>query len=395
MIARRFIQGVSLALCVLAQAAGDAISAENFAGKDLAGKDLTSQRLEDADFSGAKLKGAIFRRAILRGANFSEAQLAGADFRYADVRGANFRMAQGLNAKEFRNAIYSESTQWPEGFQTASTGARLVEDIRKEPASEPAPPSVIKNGTDEEALEKPKSSAPAETEGASVNTPVASEAGPAAPKKGAELPQSSRINHEGKDLTDKTFTGYMAQAVLDATKLTRTNFSNCDLRGASFVAAEIEDTNFDGADLSYAKFGGATLVRPSFKNAKLIGADLHGQVLHLNGWEGYFEPKQKLDVDYRTAQTLTMIDAERLDNGDLNFKGANLQKTVIYGNLEGVNFRNADLRGANLGHATKADPRLFKGAIYDSRTIWGDIEVSQTTAIRGEDLVYEEEVKQP
>lgn len=368
-----------------------ALAAEDFTGQDLTGRDFTGKRLEDANFSGATLKDAIFRRAILRGANFSGAKIAGADFRYSDVRAADFREAQGASAKDFRNALYSASTRWPKGFATADTGARLVDDIAK---AEEKPNAVPAKGNEDELDAKPAAPAPAK-EVADASAAETSDEAPPKPgkKKPVELPQSSRINHEGKDLTDKTFTGYMAQAVLDATKLTRTSFRNCDLRGASFVAAEIEDTTFDGADLSYANFSGATLTRPSFKNAKLIGADLHGQVLHLNGWEGYFAPKQKLDVNYRTAETLSMLDAERLNNGDLNLKGANLQKTIIYGNLEGVNFRNADLRGANLGHATKADPRLFKGAIYDSRTIWGEIDVNATTAVRGEELVYEEEKK--
>jgi len=329
---------------------------ENFAGQDLRDRVFDNQRLIGVDFTGANLSGASFRRAIVRDSNFKGANLKGADFRYADVRACQFAEAENLDPTALRQGLFSATTTFPPGVDGEKNGARLLADVTAE-----APPG------------------PADTE-----------------KKGlaAEIEKmvSSGIKHDGKDLSDKDFSdSSLVKASFGAAKLTRTRFNRSDLRGALFRAAEIEDTQFDGADLAYSDFRGAILTRPSFRDCSMIGADLSDQVLHLNGWEGYFTPAEtKLQLDFRSAEHMSIAEARRLKNGNLNLRSAILQRSVIYGNLEGVNFRNADLRGANLAHATNADPSLFNGAIYDSRTNFGDLNISKTSAVKGEELIYEE-----
>jgi uncharacterized protein YjbI with pentapeptide repeats len=71
------------------------------------------------------------------------------------------------------------------------------------------------------------------------------------------------------------------------------------------------------------------------------------------------------------------------DNGTLTFQGADMHKTTIFGNLAGVNFRGADLRGANLDGTENITGANFRGTVYDEATRW-KIDPAAAGAIRGE-----------
>ncbi|GET38195.1 pentapeptide repeat-containing protein [Microseira wollei] len=66
-----------------------------------------------------------------------------------------------------------------------------------------------------------------------------------------------------RDLRDASFT---------RAKLQKSNFSHSDLRGVSLFGAHLEKANLEGADLSYAVIGQALFLKANLTNAVLEGA---------------------------------------------------------------------------------------------------------------------------
>jgi hypothetical protein len=114
-------------------------------------------------------------------------------------------------------------------------------------------------------------------------------------------------------------------------------------------------------------------------NAKFNGAILDDQFLYLGGAGKHFE--KIADLPFMIRQYAS----PDVHNGHLSFRGARLRNTKIFGNLKGVDFRRADLRGADLSQATNAAAAHFRGAIYDSRTLW-PVDPKEVGAVVGPDI---------
>lgn len=128
------------------------------------GANMQGARLYGASLEGAALKGANLRSAGLTGANLKDAGLHSADLSGADLTGANLEGAgleganlegtnmQGSNLRGavLLNALYDESTIWPNGSDPSALGA-----VRRVWPQEPAP------AWDEYAPEQPEASQPA------------------------------------------------------------------------------------------------------------------------------------------------------------------------------------------------------------------------------------------
>lgn len=338
-------------------------------------EDYSGKRLLDASFAGKQLQGARFDGSVLRGAIFDGADLTGASFRKADVRGVSFKGAKGLgsDANAFRDALYSTRTVWPEGFSPPSSAA-LIES--------PAAP----------ANAAPPNTAPPNT-GPAASAASAAPQAPAAPASAAQtgyaMPPSD-VDKKGQDLSNQHFSGHLKGANFDGTILKFTSFTGANLEGASFRGAQTYWTRFNGANLRGADFSGAQLDGPFFIGANLTDANLENQILRLGGWRGYFEaPKLNPDLNYGYDLKAQMMagDSDRGHNAGLILKGANLKRTVIFGNLETVDFRKADLRGADLSETEKAEPRFFKDAVYDSGTVWPKgFDPAGAGTVRGDEL---------
>jgi|tagenome__1003787_1003787.scaffolds.fasta_scaffold20420336_1 hypothetical protein len=76
--------------------------------------------LMGADLRRAWLSGANLRRFGLRNVNFEKASLDGADLRGAELRGTNIHLAN------LEGALADATTWWPEHFDPAAAGVRLV-----------------------------------------------------------------------------------------------------------------------------------------------------------------------------------------------------------------------------------------------------------------------------
>jgi len=76
------------------------------------------------DLSLTELRGARLARRYLARANLSRANLERAGLRGANLRGAD------LSKTNVKEARYDRDTEWPEGFDPETAGARLVKGAR-------------------------------------------------------------------------------------------------------------------------------------------------------------------------------------------------------------------------------------------------------------------------
>ncbi len=149
-------------------------------------------------------------------------------------------------------------------------------------------------------------------------------------------------NHEGEDIRKQ-----------DVTKWRE------DLRGANFRDAIASECNFEGLDLTDADFRDANLKYARFRNSTLTRAKFQGALFESMSFQyakmdGANLEEQK---DFDCSQVLTL-------------RSANLKGAQIEGQPENTDFREADLRDADLSQVTYFPNARWKGAIYNSRTIW-------------------------
>ncbi len=207
----------------------------------------------------------------------------------------------------------------------------------------------------------------------------------AAPAAAEQIAQAASA--EGKDVKGRSFAKQ---------ELRNEDFRGQDLRGADFTFANLRNASFAGADLrgailrncfcyevdfTGADLRGADLLGAAFGDAKMTRANLEEQQLFLAGADIHFQ----MSEEARRNWTIREAFKPDLKNGRLTFQAANLRNTAILGNLEGVDFRRADLRGADLSKATNVGNAIFRGASYDSRTKWA-IDAAEAGAVKGEEI---------
>jgi uncharacterized protein YjbI with pentapeptide repeats len=149
-------------------------------------------------------------------------------------------------------------------------------------------------------------------------------------------------NYEGKDIRKQDVTKFredLRGAIFRDAIASECNFRRLDLTGASFVDANVKYAHFDNAVLTKADFAGALFETTYFAYAKMDGANLEGQN----------------DFDATQVETL---------------RGANLKGAQIEGQPENTDFREADLRSADLSQVSYFPNARWKGALYNSETIW-------------------------
>jgi uncharacterized protein YjbI with pentapeptide repeats len=141
--------------------------------------------------------------------------------------------------------------------------------------------------------------------------------------------------------------------------LSKRSFAGQNLNGADFSGATLQDANFSNANLKGADLREADLRNATFYMADLTGADLRNIIgpFHAN------------DANFSNVN-LEGVDLKGYLHQKVSFRGANLRNTTGW-SCSDCNFRQADLRGANLlGLSQNMQPSLFIGAIYDDETGW-------------------------
>ena len=190
----------------------------------------------------------------------------------------------------------------------------------------------------------------------------------------------------GKDLANENLNG----ADLSGANLQSANLKNATLKGANLRDANLSSARLDTADLTEADLRGAKLTKASLESGKFVKANLEGgEIFFAYGnpfdEEGNKKARSVLEAAGVRTEDVSAVMSER--NGDLTLKQANLRKATLHGELQGIDFRRADLRGADLHDTKSAEKANFRGAIYDSTTRWPpNFEYEKSGAVKGTEL---------
>ncbi len=147
----------------------------------------------------------------------------------------------------------------------------------------------------------------------------------------------------GDSVAKGSFVGrVLEKAVFEGVDATQADFSRARLAGANFRGANLSRANFGDADLTGADLRLAKLEYPTLNRTDLSGANLAG-------------------TDLSRAYLLNS-----------RLRDADLRGLAGIGTCEAIDFRGADLRGANLMGFKEGGPTLCKwrGAKYDRATKW-------------------------
>jgi uncharacterized protein YjbI with pentapeptide repeats len=414
----------------------------HYIGQELAGRNFSGFKLDGADFSRSVLRGSVFRNASLRGANFQGADLRGADLSGADLTGAdlrgtimpliarnanfskanlegvdikeaafdkidfsganlrgtrgwgsvagcNFRGAElqgsdlgsawktaAIDASMITGARYDDTTRWPKWLDPVAGGAKRVEAALKLSPAPTEQPRASRDTT-------PRATA-ASTNSPTTAPPITAQAQPNLPEAQPARAGSGRDMHGqkfvGAELHHEFFDDVnLQEADFTSANLSTSSFKNADLRRAVLKKANLSDVDMTGADLR-----DADLTEARFQGAKLGKANLEEQVLYLAGAEIFTEGVDD-KMPYEIKQGFLSGNFTDSNNGYISFARANLRNTQIFGNLHGVDFRRADLRGADLTKTEHISGAVLIGAIYDSRTRW-TVDPAKVGAVRGQDI---------
>jgi len=292
-------------------------SGEGFAGIDLYGVDLSGRDLSGVDFSEALMEGAILKGARLVGANFEKAVLARADLREADLTGARFGSAN-LGGADLRGAKAAEgldlsrATLWETDLSGASfTGAKLddvtVFEVKLAGAQLPGLSAtkasfyktdltgmVLTGATLEGCTFMECTLTGADLSRARLGKTCLVQCNADGANLGAAEAANLRVVHgssmKGASFIEARLVGAnlrgtcLENAVFSAATLDRADFSDCNLRGATFYRVAAREARFIRADLTgsvllQAGLLGAILQKATIEGADFTSANLFGSDL--------------------------------------------------------------------------------------------------------------------
>jgi 2-iminobutanoate/2-iminopropanoate deaminase len=173
-------------------------------------------------------------------------------------------------------------------------------------------------------------------------------------------------DYSTQDLSNKDF----SRSNLVEADLSYANCSNSIFKEVNFQKAVLIGARFIGSDLTGADLRDAKLEGTNFRDAKLVKANLEANTLYLAQSEGFYDKKKERELSFSQKDAVQSSGGTDSDNGSLQMQGANLRNAAILGNIARVNFRGADLRGANLLKTMGINDAVLRGAIYDADTHW-------------------------
>lgn len=279
---------------------------ESLQGLDLSGLDFTERKLRGADFTGAALTGAsfgkcdltraIFKEAILKDADFTESDLTQADLEGADASGARFKGACLKGGKmtdgDFTGADFTDADFTDVAAAGASFEGALLEGVMAQELSAPGTLFARANLNDADLSKADLEEADfteaqlthcvfnlAKARGICLNGATGEHTKFGLADLTASRADGATALKDGRfyktELTDACWEGaQLHRAQLIGAVLTRADFSNCDLTGATMILASAREAKFAKADLTNANLTGIDLFKGSLRKAVLIRTDL-------------------------------------------------------------------------------------------------------------------------
>ena len=160
------------------------------------------------------------------------------------------------------------------------------------------------------------------------------------------------INCEGCNLAGANFDGqFLRLAALEGADMRGASFRHTDLTGIHLTRARLEGANFSGANMA-----GAVLTNADLRGANLADARLDAVRVHGANFSG---------ANLQRANLRMLEYVKRL-----TFAGADARNAIFrHAFLGGVDFSDADLRGADFTRATGLTNAQLARACGDERTI--------------------------
>lgn len=193
---------------------------------------------------------------------------------------------------------------------------------------------------------------------------------------GTAFTRAAPADYAGQDLGSKDFRNEnlnganFAGANLASANLGNATCKNANFRDANLTGADLRQAMLEGADFTGAKLQKANLGNAKMRYAKLPGVELYLALATM--------PDYSMINDSRSAATLEAN--VETTSGALTLEHADLSNSLFRGNADGVDFRYANLQGADLSTVQNLDKARLRGATYDANTRW-KIDPAQMGAI--------------
>lgn len=342
-------------------------SGTDYSYVDLSGEDYSNVTLQQANFECANLSNANFQGSDLSGASFKGANLRGVDFTGATLDGVDFTLATSIAGCRFTRAgLASANFNELDLTDLDFTGAHLHgtcfsnTDLTAATFSMPADFSPVQATANDFSY----STLDVKILGLNwsyfklgfatlVNTTT-----PIAP-----LVAQSTILTGANGLNGTTF--YDSNDGLGAdfsnANLQQCDLAKCNLQLANFTGSQLQgDTTYTAAALTEANlenavFTNANVTRTEFSGAFLAGATLTGAtVVQTNFTGAYLVGVNFSDVAQNQCKGSNFDDACLINavfNGTNASTYMGLATTFVRACLQGADFRDAKLDGANLASA--------------------------------------------
>jgi uncharacterized protein YjbI with pentapeptide repeats len=352
----------------------------NLTGIDLSGLDLTHGYFAGSTFTGANLTGTNLTLANLRDANLSgpDVQLTGAIFTDAVLENTNFRGADlsGATATSTEGVRANFSTRPDLTGATIDVGTFLSSDWKYLNLTGAAIYNV-------QGATLSTTDSPVDFSGAILNSVDLDRA----------LLDGGRFDCDSSE--GHPVCTQLSNTNLNLTSLKKASFVDANLQGANLDFANLDSANLCSAKLNLsadlqksASLQGAYLRNVNLYQADLTGANLTNSDFYSTNTSGICNgascgPTTCATAGDATLNSTTFSQAYLggTDFSDASCKGVDFGRAFLLGaNFTNVNlsvdnntgrttnFRQADLRGANLSTAASVTDANFDGALIDTKS---------------------------
>jgi uncharacterized protein YjbI with pentapeptide repeats len=396
-------------------------STASYQAHDLRGINLRSNDLRSGNFVDQNLAGA----------NFSHAELTGADFTNAQVGGASFECARGFTAGQLysttnyqdrdltRIRLPGELSRWNFAGQDLTDawlfGARLQNaNFRGAILTNAGLGETVLTGADFTNAEIRGASFGRTVYGGNIPRGVGITPAQLYSTASYQARDLTGIDLTGNDLSGANFAGQnLTQVHFGVTNLTRADFTDSQIRGASFfvgcgracgtgiTSAQLYSTasyragdltgiglfyhnlsglSFSGQNLTDAHFHGAILRRTDFREANLTntsfmeailtGADFTGAEIREANFGRELAPELRIDgtgITLAQLHSTASYQARDLSGIDL------AHNSLSGGNFEGQTLTNANFRGTDLTGADLTGALASETSFVDAKLIGADL----------------------
>jgi uncharacterized protein YjbI with pentapeptide repeats len=176
----------------------------------------------------------------------------------------------------------------------------------------------------------------------------------------------------------------LSGAILRGVDLRLADLREADLRGANLVGADLEK-----AQLNHAKLTGAVLLESCLRETEMIGAELEGNAVLLQGESGAWDVDEERGTTVLSGSKMegAKLRESRMRGAKLErcvFVGANFEKAILNSamifqtdfrecNLQGASFRGADIVNSRFYNCNLQNTDLTRACLRYTHVLKSDL----------------------